>query len=312
MKSRSVGGAEIRKHYFLNQYTVIAPMRQIRPDSFGTKSGGHKQETPSAPSIERDPAVLTIPGDDGKWAVRVIDNKFPALTLDNPKAYGKQEIVVETPDHNLEFSELSIEQILRVFQAYRERITTLGKIKDIRYVSVFKNDGAAAGASIAHAHSQIVALPLIPPELELEAEAEQRYADEHQSCAMCDALTWESKQKVRVLYDDKSILAITPYASRYSFEVWIIPKRHLGQFNDLKHDENHSIAIILKNLTSKLDSLNISYNFFLQNALPQRDHHFMLKLEPRPNVWAGLELGTDVILNPVSPEYAALWYQNKV
>lgn len=312
MKSQPVEASQIRKHYFLDQYVVIAPKRGLRPDSFGAKSSGHKLETPTSQPIEKDPTIMAVAGSDGKWAVKVIGNKFPALSLDNPKAYGKQEVIIETPEHNLEFSELNVEQILRVFTAYSDRITNLSKLSGIRYVSVFKNDGPAAGASIAHAHSQVIALPLVPPDLEAEADAADNYFDEHQHCPYCDLLTWELEKKVRVVYEDKSIVVITPYASRYLFETWIIPKRHTGNFVELKRDEYHSIATILKNLTTKLDSIKISYNFFLQNSLQERDHHFVLKLKPRPNVWAGLELGTGIILNPVSPEFAVLWYKGKV
>jgi len=312
MKKAVASGAEIRKHYYLNQYVVIAPGRGTRPDSFSARLPSHRQETPKSPPIERDAAILSIPGENNRWAVKVIANKFPALSPDNPKAFGRQEIVIETPEHNLEFSDLSLEQIMRIFAAYGDRLQKLSQLAGIRYVSVFKNDGASAGASIAHAHSQIAALPLVPPELEAEAATVDEYYDEHQSCPVCDLLIWETNQKVRVVYQDKSVVAITPYASRYSYEVWIIPQRHTGSFTALKHDELHSAATILKNITTKLDSAHISYNYFLQNALDQRDHHFILKLEPRPNVWAGLELGTGIIINQTAPETAALWYKNKL
>jgi len=312
MEAQSVQPSQIRKHYFLDQYVVIAPKRGLRPDSFAAKTAGHKLETPTSQPIEKDAAIMAVPGDDGKWTVKVIGNKFPALSPDNPKAYGKQEIVIETPEHNLEFSALPIEQILRIFTAYRDRITNLSKVKGIRYVSVFKNDGPAAGASIAHAHSQIVALPLVPPTLETEANAIDDYQAEHNTCPYCDLIVWEQDKKVRVIYEDKSIIAIAPYASSYLFEAWILPKRHVANFTELKHDELNSIATILKNLTTKLDNIKISYNFFLQNSLAGRNHHFSLRLEPRPNVWAGLELGTGIILNAVPPEYATLWYQGKV
>lgn len=312
MKQTVPASSELRKHYYRDQYVVIAPGRGQRPDSFAAKLPSHKQETAKSPAIERDPAILTIPGDNGRWAVKVIANKFPALSLDNKKAFGKQEIVVETPEHNLEFSDLSVAQIMRVFVAYSSRLKSLSKLAGIRYVSVFKNDGQAAGASIAHAHSQITALPIVPPDLESEAIAADEYFDEHQSCPVCDLLAWELEQKVRVIYQDKSVVAIAPYASRYAYEVWIIPRRHAGNFTDLKHDELHSTATILKNVTAKLDEVNMSYNFFLQNALAKRDHHFILKLEPRPSVWAGLELSTGLIINQTAPELAALWYTDRL
>ncbi len=304
--------SELRRDYFQERYVVIAPKRNLRPDSFAAKSEPHRLETATSPAIEKDPAILNLPHGAKDWQVRVVGNIFPALSPDNKRAYGKQEVIVETPDHNVEFSELSLDHLMIVFEAYKQRLEALSKLPDVRYVSVFKNDGPAAGASIAHAHSQIVALPLVPPDLEAEAEAVDKYFDQFERCPVCDMWQWEAKQEVRLVFEDKSIAAVTPYASRFPFEVWITPKHHTGNFCDLSKTELRSIATIIKNITSKLDSINVSYNFFLQNALAGRDHHFLLKIEPRPGVWAGLELATGVILNPVSPEYSALWYRGQV
>jgi UDPglucose--hexose-1-phosphate uridylyltransferase len=312
MKQPDLSTSEIRKDYFLDQYAIIAPKRNLRPDSFAGKTLGHKLESPGTPNIEKDPAIWQIADQDGKWQVKVIANAFPALTPDNPKAYGKQEIIIETPDHNIEFSELPIDQLLRVFRAYQARLKVLSKLRGIRYVSIFKNDGPAAGASIAHAHSQVMALPLVPPELELEAAMAEAYFNRTGNCSHCDIIAWELDHKVRIIFEDKAICAIAPYASRYPFEVWLLPKNHLRSFDQLNSSELNSLATIMKNLTTKLDLIKISYNFFLQNALAKQDHHFVLKLQPRPNIWAGLELGTGVVINPVGPEYASLWYQGKI
>ena len=304
--------SEIRQDYFRNRFVVVAPKRSLRPDSFASDKSSHKQETNTSPPIENEPAILTLAGADGSWAVKVIPNRFPALSLDNPKAYGVQEIVVDTPKHNTEFSELSTEEIGLVFRAYRLRIEALQKLKAIGYVLVFKNDGHAAGASLPHSHSQIMATSILPTALIEEATAADRYTAEHQTCPYCDLLIWEEQQKVRVIYEDKHIMAISPYAAEYPFEVWVLPRQHHSSFLDLDGQELASVAVILKNLTVKLDQSMISYNFFLQNSLPGRHDHFVLKLEPRPNVWAGFELGTGIIINPITPEYATLWYKGSV
>lgn len=304
--------SEIRQDYFRNRFVVIAPKRNLRPDSFAGDKSSHKQETAASPAIELDPAILSLDGVDGQWAVKVIANGFPALSLDNAKAYGTQEIVVETPKHNTEFSELSTDQILLIFEAYRQRTAALLNLKSIEYVLVFKNDGHAAGASLPHSHSQIMAISIPPTALVEEAVTSDRYVAEHQNCPYCDLLIWEEQQKVRVIYEDKHILAISPYAAEHPFEVWILPRQHHHSFLELNGQELASVAVILKKLTVKLDQAMISYNFFLQNSLSNRHDHFVLKLEPRPNVWAGFELGTGIIINPVTPEYAALWYKGQV
>lgn len=117
---------------------------------------------------------------------------------------------------------------------------------------------------------------------------------------------------MRIIYEDKLMIAVSPYAAESPFAAWILPRRHIGSFVDLTTSELASCAVILKNLTAKLDHAVISYNFFLQNSLSDRHDHFVLKLEPRPNIWAGFELGTGIIINPVMPEYAALWYKGQI
>lgn len=305
--------SEIRKDYYLNRYVIISPKRNLRPSSFTPKSGGgHKTETATSPAIEKEPGLLEIKDESGRWRVKVIANDYPALSLDNEEAYGKQEVVIETPNHNTEFSELTTEHIGQVFTAYIERLKTLSKIKGIKYISVFKNDGPKAGASIAHAHSQIMALPLVPPEIEEEAAAFESYYVKNKSCPICDIVNWEVQQKVRVIFEDKNIIALAPYSSILPFQVWLVPRMHVASFTKLSLNQLDSFAVILKRLTAQLDLAKISFNFFLQEPAGKKDHHFILNIEPRANIWAGLELSTGIIINPVSPEYAALWYQGKV
>lgn len=301
--------SEIRKHYYLDRYVVIAPKRNLKPDSFGGVSSPHKIETASSPAIENDPSIYEVKDKAGRWQVKVIDNLYPALSLDNPKAYGKQEIVIETPEHNLEFSELSIPHIEQIFQVYAHRIKALNDIKDIRYVSVFKNDGPRAGASIAHAHSQIAAVPIIPPHLASESAQIEAYRSKYESCPHCDVINWETQQKVRVIQEDKHLLAISPYAGRYPFGAWLMPRRHVTNFTELAPEELHSMAVILKKITSALDKAGISFNFFLHDSLPEFQNHFILQVEPRGTPWAGFEISTGLIINPVAPEYAASWYR---
>ncbi len=308
----AANNAEIRKHYFLDSYVIIAPKRRLRPDSFSHPDEAHLVPNPSCPFCHNlKPSVWQLPrGRD--WRVKVIRNDFPALTLDNPAAFGVQEVVLNTPDHDVEFSGLPLGHIEEIFDAYRNRLIELKQIEGIRYVLVFKNDGPMAGASIPHAHCQIFALPLVPPKIIEESDALNHYWDTHQTCAYCDIIEWEARQKVRIVAEDKHFLAISPHAASYAFEVWLLPRRHETQFANLNGSELHSLAVILKKITAKLDSKIISFNYFLQESLPNQNHHFVLKIEPRTSKWAGAELGTGVVINPVTPEYAALWYKSKL
>lgn len=306
------GASQIRKHYFLDRYVIIAAGRGQRPDAPTSRGERHAVEGARSPAIETEEPIIELAGPDGQWAVKVIANKFPALSPAWPKGYGVHEMVVDTPRHNTEFSELPVEHIELILEAYRRRLTALSQLGGIRYVCVFKNDGSAAGASLAHAHSQILALPLVPPQVEAEAVATRVYRQEHGGrCPLCDALAWEERQEVRLVYADKHIAAFAPYASAAGYEAWILPRRHHRRLADLSAAENHSLATVLKKITAKLDSIQLSYNFFLQESLPEAEDHFLIKVQPRWSVWAGLELATGVMINTVAPEQAAAWYRNR-
>jgi UDPglucose--hexose-1-phosphate uridylyltransferase len=304
--------SEIRKHYYLDSYVVMAANRMRRPDAFTHNGMAHKVANPTCHFCNNsEPSLWQKPrGKD--WQVKVIGNAFSALATNNPKAYGSQEVIINTPSHELEFSELPVEHIEVLFDAYRNRLLQLNKLDGIRYVLIFKNDGPLAGASVAHAHCQVLALPFVPPAIEVESDALNHYWDDKHTCAYCDILSWESAKRVRIIAEDKHFVALSPYASAYPLEVWLIPRRHESFFANLRVGELHSLAVILKKLAAKLDSSSISFNYFLQESLSDQDHHFVLKIEPRTTKWGGAELGTGVIINEILPEYATLWYQGKV
>jgi len=304
--------SELRKHYFLDSYVIIAPKRNLRPDFFAKNPQPHKVPSDDCPfDHNTEPSMWQIPR-TGNWRVKTIRNRFAALSPDNPKAYGVQEVILNTPDHDIEFSDLSVSHIEEVFAAYRNRITELSKLPGIRYVLIFKNDGPIAGASVAHAHCQVFALPIVPPRIERESDALNHYWDIHNSCGYCDALAWERSQKVRVISEDKYMMAIAPFASTHALEVWILPRRHVGKISELHATELESLAVILKKITAHLDASIISFNYLLQESLANQDHHFSIKIEPRTTKYAGAELGTGVIINPMTPEYATLWYRGKL
>jgi UDPglucose--hexose-1-phosphate uridylyltransferase len=291
----------------------MAPRRNQRPDSFnGSSTEPHKVQNTECPFCNNiEPGKFAQPGPKN-WQVKVITNLFSQLSFGNPKAYGTTEVVINTPEHKCEFSELSLENIELIFEAYRQRLTALKATPGIRYVLVFKNDGPIAGASVSHAHCQIYALPLIPPRILAESDAFNHYLAEHNTCAICDVIKWEESKKVRVIYSDKHLIAVTPYASAHTYEVWFMPRRHVSVFNALNSTELHSIASSLRYVAARLDGANMSFNYHIQEAIDGQDHHLIIKLEPRRHKeYAGAEMGTGIITNPVLPEYAALWYKNK-
>lgn len=303
--------SEIRKHYFQDKYVIISPKRGQRPHA--TKIC----KEPERPAKDcfmckktKADLIYDIPDLKGGWSVRVVKNKFPALTLDNKYSFGKQEIIIETPNHNQEIHELSVEHIMKIIDVYSERYEALKRMNRVRYVLVFKNEGGKAGESIDHSHSQVIALPMVPPMLRDEISAIDDYMMEHQSCPYCDIIKNEKKSP-RVAWEDEHIFVLCPYASESPYGVWFIPKRHVTCLHDMTREEKHSLARGMKYIIEKVDSLDLSYNYFFHNSFDDCGHHMVLKLAPRPNVWAGLELGTGVVINSVAPEDSAKFYRGK-
>jgi UDPglucose--hexose-1-phosphate uridylyltransferase len=306
--------SEIRKDYFLDRYVIIAPKRNKRPDKVAKVPDENAGDCYFCPPLVdtpgRETTVFEKKDEHGKWKIKVIKNKFPALSLDNIKAYGSQELVIETPEHNKEIHELPLNHIEEIIEAYIKRYVALKKMEGVCYVLVFKNEGGKAGASIPHSHSQIYALPMIPPKIADESSAMDDYIRKHNSCPYCDIIKSE-KAGPRVIWEDKHLFVLAPYASESPYGAWFIPKRHVHSIDFLTKEEISSFAHALKKLLLKLDEIDVSYNYFFLNSLELESHHMIMKLAPRPNVWAGLELGTGIVINPIAPEDAVKFYNEK-
>lgn len=301
--------AQIRKHYYLDEYVVIAPKRGDRPFTLSDKHKDGVSVKKGNLPIEDDPSVFEITDDAGRWVVKVVKNLYPALTTRNPKAYGQQEIVLETNRQGSLFCDLSVEQISYVLKTYQQRVRAIKKDRRLKHISIFKNHGFEAGGSLAHTHSQIIAVDFIPPQIEREQAVFAQSYKRFGASPLGAALEWERQEEVRVINTSAFVTAVAPYASRFPFEAWLIPHRHVASILDLTPKELTSCAAMLKQMTSALDSRKISYNFYLHEGTDDHNHHFAIKITPRPNIWAGFELDTGVIINPVLPEAAAGWYR---
>lgn len=304
---------EIRKDYFKDRYVIIAPNRSKRPRQI---KKFHEVESTQIchfcpQNFKNEATTYRDNNENGDWEIISVINKFAALSLDNSSAYGQCEVIVETRKHGLDINDFSIDHITRIIDAYTERYKIMKDISGIKYVAIFKNEGGKAGASIAHSHSQLIALPLIPPKAQYEINDYRQYHEKNGTCPYCDIIIKESDGP-RVVWQDDNLFVLAPYASEFPYEAWFIPKRHINQISDLTEDEKKSIATAFKITLDKLDELEIAYNFFFENTIEDKEYHMHIKLEPRPNIWAGLELGTGVIINPVAPEYATKVYLNKI
>lgn len=304
--------SEIRKAYLFNKYVIITPGRAKRPRDIKEQTIVKRDDNCAfcPKNIDKKLILDKIDRETSKeWQVISIANIYPAVTLENKKAYGTQEVIIETPEHQKELGDLKENQIEKVLRMYTSRTKNLAKNKEIDYILCFKNQGSKAGASLAHAHSQVFATKLIPEDLKEEARLIMDYKAKHKTCAYCDIIKKESKTE-RNIFEDKNILAFTPYASEYHYEAWIFPKRHLDNITLLKKEEFKSFAKALKMILLKLDSLGLSFNLFLHNVISDQNQHFYIKVQPRDSVWAGVELGSGLVINSIPPEVAAKFYKS--
>jgi UDPglucose--hexose-1-phosphate uridylyltransferase len=292
--------SQIRKDYLQDKYALISPRRAKRPT-----------DAVACPFCPENMAKGQIIKAYGKpWKIAVLKNKYPAFTTQKGGVYGRQEIVVETPDHTRKLYELPVADIAECLKVYADRVLEMKKDKLIKYILVFNNAGASAGASKAHEHTQVIGMNFISPYLQDKTDKEHLYQGETGGCIYCDTIKKEEKGP-RKIFSDKNIFAYAPYASQHAYEARIFPRRHLDNVADLTAEERVSIAFALKNILTAVGELKVPYNFYMHERVMDHDQHFYIKVTPRGAHWAGLELGTGLIINPVAPEAAAKFYRKE-
>lgn len=304
--------SEIRQDYIHDRVVIIAPGRKRRPHDFPQSTIVQQDRGPEScifcpPQLKNVKAVLTV-GRGLQWKVKVIKNIFPIVNTDNPRAYGYQEVVVDTPRHNVEFAALTVEHIATILDVFGKRFRSIANDPKIRYILAFKNHGGKAGASIAHAHSQIFASAFIPPHIVDKRKRAEEYQIQKGRCYYENLLVKEQRG-ARWIVDDDHFGAFCPFASSYNYEAWVVPWRHVDNLGSLKQAERVSLATILKNLLVRLSELGLSYNLFCHQLVNDKNEHFYFRISPRGDVWAGLELGSRLIVNTVAPEDAAKFYR---
>jgi UDPglucose--hexose-1-phosphate uridylyltransferase len=322
---------ELRKDPVTGRWVIIATDRARRPSDFSRESvqpagtafcpfcAGHEQKTPPEILAYRDSGGPNEPG----WRVRVVPNKFPALGIegdlsrtgegmfDKMSGVGAHEVVIETPDHNLSLSQMSERQVEDVFWAFRERILDLKKDGRFRYIMLFKNHGESAGASLEHPHCQLIALPVIPKRVKEELEGSRLYFDFKERCVYCDIIRQESQAGVRVVTETDRYLVLQPYAARFPFETWIIPKRHDSHFETIDVPQLQNLAWVLRSTLRKMDKVleKPAFNFVIHTAPVQEaamaQYHWHIELMPKLTKVAGFEWGTGFYINPTPPEESA-------
>jgi UDPglucose--hexose-1-phosphate uridylyltransferase len=306
----SLKQSEIRKAYLLNKYVIITPGRAGRPRDIKEQTVIKRMsKCPFCPeNIIAGNVLDEIKSSNNHWQVLSIKNIFPAVSLENEKAYGAQEVIIESPDHAKELAHLEEKEIEQVLRMYARRTVKLMENKEVEYILCLKNQGSRAGATIVHAHSQIFATHILPPDIHDELGLAQSYRVEHKTCPYCDIIAREMKSD-RQVWEDAQVAVFAPYASEYHYEVWFFTKRHLDNITKLNDKEFVSLARALKKVLVKLDALGLAFNYFLHQVVSDHDQHFYLKIQPRESIWAGVELGSGLVINSVPPEEAAKFYR---
>ncbi|MFH1227989.1 MAG: galactose-1-phosphate uridylyltransferase [Planctomycetota bacterium] len=322
---------ELRKDPILGRWVIIASERAKRPSDFKpavlpAKTGtcpfceGNEGSTP--PEIFAIRAPNTRPNEKG-WQVRVVPNKFPALAIegslskrgrglyDQMRGVGAHEVIIETPEHITSMATMSVGNIEAVLQTYKERLLDLKKDIRLVYGLIFKNVGDAAGASLDHTHSQLVATPIVPIRIEQEMRGGKNFYNYRGRCIYCDIIHQEIEDEVRIVVNDEHFVAISPFAARFPFELWIMPKQHLTHFENIPAHLIPSLASISKKVFAKLEGAlsNPAYNTLIHstpyNMEESEYYHWHIEIIPRITKLAGFEWGTGFYINPVPPEDAA-------
>jgi UDPglucose--hexose-1-phosphate uridylyltransferase len=281
---------------------------------------GNEDRTPPEIFAFRDNGT---PPDSPGWTLRVVPNKFPALRIegeldregegiyDKMNGIGAHEVVIETPRHEEILATLPLKDVNNVLYAYRERIIDLRRDQRLRYVLVFKNHGVAAGASLEHSHSQIIALPIVPRRVSEEIEGAKTYFNFKDRCVFCDIIRQELQQKRRIIAENKSFLSIAPFASRFPFETWILPKTHRCSFEHMDLSLYEQAAQILSDTLQRIYRVlnDPPYNYVIHtSSFPEVDaehYHWHFEIMPKLTKVAGFEWGTGFYINPTPPEEAA-------
>jgi len=230
---------------------------------------------------------------------------------DKISGIGANEVIIETPRHDIRQSQMESGELENIFWAYRDRVLDLKRDTRMRYVLLYKNYGQMAGATLDHQYSILMGLPIVPRGVLEEVEGAKKHFDYKERCVYCDIIRQEIQQEIRVISETKDFLAIEPFAPRVPFETWILPKRHTPRYENIEPREIREIALIFKEVVLRLDEAlnNPAYNYVIHttpfNIASEQYYHWHMEILPRLTFITGFEWGSDVYINLTSPEDAA-------
>lgn len=322
---------DLRKDPIVGRWVIVAKSRAKRPHDFNTSlerrgdrfcpfCEGNEDKTPGEIIAYRNPgAQRNRPG----WRVRVVPNKFPALEIegdlnkrgegiyDMMRGVGAHEVIIECPKHLVSTSELSEEQLREVLWVYRDRLVDLKKDPRLVYGMIFKNVGPAAGASLEHSHSQLIVTPIVPINVWEEMTGSLEFYNYRGRCVYCDMIQQELASEKRVVLDSPGFVAFSPFASRFPFETWILPKTHSSHYENIQKNGIDELSGVMRQVIAKIEAAldQPAYNYIIHTApfdTQELGHyHWHIEIMPSLTKAAGFEWGTGFYINPVSPEEAA-------
>ncbi|MGZ8430020.1 MAG: galactose-1-phosphate uridylyltransferase [Candidatus Deferrimicrobiaceae bacterium] len=321
---------ELRKDPVVGRWVIISTERAKRPQEFTPEPLPRREGVcPLCPGSERmtPPEILGYrqggQPNDPNWTLRVVPNKFPALRIegelgkaadgiyDRMRGIGAHEVVIESEKHDVYLYDLPEPRFQDVLWAYRERLLDLKNDHRFKSVLIFKNHGAAAGASLTHSHSQLIALPVIPKRVMEEMAGCREYYRFRDRCLFCDLVVQEMDQKVRIVEETGEFLAFSPYAPRFPFETWIVPKRHQCAYEMIEGDQAKALAAVFRRTLRRLNLAleNPPFNFIVHSA-PFSERavdffHWHIEIMPKLTKVAGFEWGSGFYINPTPPEESA-------
>jgi UDPglucose--hexose-1-phosphate uridylyltransferase len=337
--------SRLRKDPIVGRWIIVSTERPKKPEEYSFEEppddvtpaecpfcGGNESKTPKEIAAFRPDKGL--PNTTGWW-VRVIPNKFPVLHIEGSleregsgiydwmNGIGAHEMIIETPEHATRLEDLPESQVEKVLWSYRDRILDLERDSRLRYVLVFKNEGWLAGSTLNHAHSQIIATPVIPKFVKEKLDGAKSYFDYKERCIFCDIIRQDLAAGDRIVEETRHFLVMAPFAPRFPFEVWIYPKKHGCAYVDITKEEIMDFSRTIKNTLSRIGKVlnNPPYNFMLYtapNRVPRSGHwhtlnddfHWHLEIIPRLTRIAGFEWGSGFYINPTPPEDAAKYLRD--
>lgn len=321
---------ELRKDPIVGRWVIIAPDRLTRPQLVSDEASiasngfdpfleGHEDATTPEIMAYRNSGQRNQPG----WRVRVIPNKFPAVTVEGQldkrgigiydvmNGIGAHEVIVECPHREVKMSRLTVENIREVFWVYHDRLIDLKRDTRLVHGLIFKNHGARAGASLDHSHSQLIVSPIVPITIQEELDGAAKFYNYRGRSIFSDMIQQERSTQERVVLESEHFVVFCPFASRFPFETWILPKQQTSHYEDVTQPVIDDLGTVMKTLLMKFE-LGLddpAYNYVVHSApFPSGDlPHFRWHIElfPRLSRVAGFEWGSGFYINSVPPEEAA-------